>query len=173
MLSEIKKTASVVMPEEKSNSIRGWLYARHRKRMFVIATWNDNYEKVSVSRLRKFPYRLKCYLKGVKIVKIKLNNNELYRLMRERNIETVRQLSKESGINEICLYGAINRRDFFAFNSNFNSFREHIFIFEIFVNSFEIIIINVGGRKVCVYFQPEMIHNEFCFTSADTNIDDL
>ena len=42
-------------------------------------------------------------------VKIKLNNDELYRLMREREIETVRQLSKESGIDEMCLYGAINR----------------------------------------------------------------
>ena len=42
-------------------------------------------------------------------LKIRLNNDELYRLMRERKIGTVRQLSKESGINDLCLYGAINR----------------------------------------------------------------
>ncbi len=43
------------------------------------------------------------------MLKIRLNNDELYRLMREREIETIRQLSKESNINEVCLYGAINR----------------------------------------------------------------
>lgn len=42
-------------------------------------------------------------------MKIKLNNNALYRLMRERKIETISQLIKESGINNLCLYGAVNR----------------------------------------------------------------
>ncbi|MDE6501269.1 MAG: hypothetical protein K2L10_04230 [Ruminococcus sp.] len=54
-LSEIKKTAGVVVLEEKANRLCGWLYARHRKRMFFIAVWNDDWEKVSVSRLRKCP----------------------------------------------------------------------------------------------------------------------
>ena len=42
-------------------------------------------------------------------MKIKLNNDALYRLMRERKICTVRQLSKESGITDEILYGAINK----------------------------------------------------------------
>lgn len=52
---EIKKTAGVVVLDEGKNRLCGWLYSRHRKRMFFIATWNDNWEQVSVSRLRKCP----------------------------------------------------------------------------------------------------------------------
>lgn len=44
-------------------------------------------------------------------MKIMLNLNELYRLMREREIETVRQLSRESGITEETLYGSIRRKN--------------------------------------------------------------
>lgn len=42
-------------------------------------------------------------------MKIMLNLNELYRLMREREIETIRQLSRESGVTEETLYGSIRR----------------------------------------------------------------
>ncbi|MCM1508266.1 MAG: hypothetical protein NC177_14230 [Ruminococcus flavefaciens] len=44
-------------------------------------------------------------------MKITLNLNELYRLMRERKIETVRQLSCESGVIEATLYGGIRRKN--------------------------------------------------------------
>ncbi len=42
-------------------------------------------------------------------MKIVLNIGEFYRLMREREIETIRQLSRESGITCECLYGSVNR----------------------------------------------------------------
>ena len=42
-------------------------------------------------------------------MKIVLNINEFYRLMNEHNIETIRQLSRESGITCECLYGSVNR----------------------------------------------------------------
>lgn len=42
-------------------------------------------------------------------MKISLNNDELYRLMREKKIETVRQLSRAAGITDEILYHAINR----------------------------------------------------------------
>ena len=42
-------------------------------------------------------------------MRIVLNLSELYRLMRERKIETIRQLSRESGITCECLYGAVDR----------------------------------------------------------------
>ena len=42
-------------------------------------------------------------------MKIVLNIGELYRLMREREIKTIRQLSRESGITCECLYGSVNR----------------------------------------------------------------
>lgn len=42
-------------------------------------------------------------------MKIKLNINELYRLMWEREIETVQQLSRSTGITAEILYSAINK----------------------------------------------------------------
>ncbi|MDE6539860.1 MAG: helix-turn-helix domain-containing protein [Ruminococcus sp.] len=42
-------------------------------------------------------------------MKIVINIGELYRLMRERQIKTIRQLSRESGITCECLYGSVNR----------------------------------------------------------------
>lgn len=42
-------------------------------------------------------------------MRIKLNIKELYRLMWEREIETVQQLSKETGITAEILYKAINK----------------------------------------------------------------
>lgn len=42
-------------------------------------------------------------------MKIKLNIKELYRLMWEREIETVQQLSRETGITAEILYKAINK----------------------------------------------------------------
>ena len=42
-------------------------------------------------------------------MKIVLNIDEFYRLMNERKIETIRQLSRESGITCECLYGSVNR----------------------------------------------------------------
>lgn len=42
-------------------------------------------------------------------MKIKLNINELYRLMWEREIETVQQLSRSTGITAEILYKAINK----------------------------------------------------------------
>lgn len=42
-------------------------------------------------------------------MKIRLNINKLYRLMWEREIETVQQLSRATGITAEILYGAINR----------------------------------------------------------------
>lgn len=43
-------------------------------------------------------------------MKIFLNIDVLYRLMREREIETVRQLSRETGITEEILYSSIRRK---------------------------------------------------------------
>lgn len=43
-------------------------------------------------------------------MKITLNIDELYRLMREREIETIRQLSRETKITEETLYGSIRRK---------------------------------------------------------------
>lgn len=43
-------------------------------------------------------------------MKIKLNLDEFYRLMREREIETIRQLSHESGVTEGALYFAVRKR---------------------------------------------------------------
>ncbi|MDE6798329.1 MAG: hypothetical protein K2J36_10025 [Ruminococcus sp.] len=42
-------------------------------------------------------------------MKIVLNIDEFYRLMDEHGIETIRQLSRESGITCECLYGAVDR----------------------------------------------------------------
>lgn len=42
-------------------------------------------------------------------MKIILNMEELYRQMKKRGIETIRQLSKESGITCECLYGSVDR----------------------------------------------------------------
>ena len=42
-------------------------------------------------------------------MKIKLNINELYRLMWKREIETVQQLSRSTGITAEILYSAINK----------------------------------------------------------------
>lgn len=42
-------------------------------------------------------------------MKIILNMEELYRQMKEHGIETIRQLSKESGITCECLYGSVDR----------------------------------------------------------------
>lgn len=42
-------------------------------------------------------------------MKIVLNTAELYRQMSEHKIETIRQLSRESGITCECLYGATDR----------------------------------------------------------------
>ena len=42
-------------------------------------------------------------------MKIVLNIDEFYRLMDEHKIETIRQLSRESGITCECLYGAVDR----------------------------------------------------------------
>lgn len=42
-------------------------------------------------------------------MRIKLNIKELYRLMWEREIETVQQLSRETGITAEILYKAINK----------------------------------------------------------------
>ncbi len=44
-------------------------------------------------------------------MKIMLNLNELYRQMREREIETIRQLSHESRISEEILYSSIRRKN--------------------------------------------------------------
>ena len=43
-------------------------------------------------------------------MKIMLNLNELYRLMREREIETIRQLSRMSGITDETLYCSIRKK---------------------------------------------------------------
>ena len=43
-------------------------------------------------------------------MKIFLNIDVLYSLMREREIETVRQLSRETGITEEILYSSIRRK---------------------------------------------------------------
>ena len=42
-------------------------------------------------------------------MRIKLNIKELYRLMWEREIETVQQLSRSTGITAEILYKAINK----------------------------------------------------------------
>ena len=42
-------------------------------------------------------------------MKIVLNIKEFYRQMSEHQIETIRQLSRESGITCECLYGAVDR----------------------------------------------------------------
>jgi len=44
-------------------------------------------------------------------MKITLNIDVLYRLMREREIETIRQLSRESEISEEILYSSIRRKN--------------------------------------------------------------
>jgi len=44
-------------------------------------------------------------------MKITLNIDVLYRLMREREIETIRQLSHESRIPEEILYSSIRRKN--------------------------------------------------------------
>lgn len=43
-------------------------------------------------------------------MKIRLNINEFYRLMRERNIETISQLSRESGVSCERLYASLRTR---------------------------------------------------------------
>lgn len=43
-------------------------------------------------------------------MKIFLNIDVLYSLMREREIETIRQLSRETGITEEILYSSIRRK---------------------------------------------------------------
>lgn len=43
-------------------------------------------------------------------MKIFLNIDVLYSLMREREIDTVRQLSRETGITEEILYSSIRRK---------------------------------------------------------------
>ena len=43
-------------------------------------------------------------------MKIRLNINEFYRLMRERNIETISQLSRESNISCERLYTSLRKR---------------------------------------------------------------
>ena len=43
-------------------------------------------------------------------MKIKLNIDELYRLMREREIVTIRQLSRLSGTTEEALYSSIRKQ---------------------------------------------------------------
>ncbi|MDE6832795.1 MAG: helix-turn-helix domain-containing protein [Ruminococcus sp.] len=42
-------------------------------------------------------------------MKIVLNISKLYQLMAEREIKTIRQLSRESGITCECLYGSVDR----------------------------------------------------------------
>lgn len=42
-------------------------------------------------------------------MKIILNKEFLYSQMRKHGIETIRQLSRESGITCTCLYGAVDR----------------------------------------------------------------
>lgn len=42
-------------------------------------------------------------------MKIILNMKELYRQMEKHKIETIRQLSRESGVTCECLYGAVDR----------------------------------------------------------------
>ena len=42
-------------------------------------------------------------------MKIVLNTTVFYDLMHENGIETIRQLSRESGITCECLYGAVDR----------------------------------------------------------------
>ena len=42
-------------------------------------------------------------------MKIVLNIEELYRQMSEHQIDTIRQLSRESGITCECLYGSVDR----------------------------------------------------------------
>lgn len=42
-------------------------------------------------------------------MKIILNMTAFYGRMKERDIETIRQLSRESGITCECLYGAVDR----------------------------------------------------------------
>ncbi|MDE6832794.1 MAG: hypothetical protein K2J39_00885 [Ruminococcus sp.] len=54
-IAEIKKTAGVVILDEGKNRICGWIYARHRKRIFFTATWNDNWEQVYISRASNRP----------------------------------------------------------------------------------------------------------------------
>ncbi|MDE5860853.1 MAG: hypothetical protein K2H28_01515 [Ruminococcus sp.] len=54
-IAEIKKTAGVVILDERKNRICGWLYARHRKRIFFTAKWNDNWEQVYISRVSNRP----------------------------------------------------------------------------------------------------------------------
>lgn len=42
-------------------------------------------------------------------MKILLNMDKLYELMSKKEIKTIRQLSRESGITCECLYGAVDR----------------------------------------------------------------
>lgn len=42
-------------------------------------------------------------------MKIVLNIKEFYKQMSEHQIETIRQLSRESGITCECLYGSVDR----------------------------------------------------------------
>ena len=42
-------------------------------------------------------------------MKIVLNIDELYRQMGKHQIDTIRQLSRESGITCECLYGSVDR----------------------------------------------------------------
>lgn len=42
-------------------------------------------------------------------MKIILNMEELYNQMKMHGIETIRQLSRESGVTCECLYGAVDR----------------------------------------------------------------
>lgn len=43
-------------------------------------------------------------------MKIRLNIDEFYRLMREREIETIRQLSRMSGITDETLYCSVRKK---------------------------------------------------------------
>lgn len=53
--------------------------------------------------------KYKAGQKEYKTMKIVLNIEEFYRLMRERNIKSIRQLSRESGITCECLYGSVDK----------------------------------------------------------------
>ncbi|MCM1506991.1 MAG: hypothetical protein NC177_07635 [Ruminococcus flavefaciens] len=61
-LSEIKATNGVIVLEEGADGCCGWIYHRHGKRIFFIASWGMGWEYVSVSHMNKNPSWDEMYL---------------------------------------------------------------------------------------------------------------
>lgn len=65
-LSEIKATNGVIVFEEGADGCCGWIYHRHGKRMFFIASWGMGWEHVSVSHMNKNPsWEEMCLAKSI------------------------------------------------------------------------------------------------------------